>query len=329
MKRLFGALVALVITLLPIAAHAHALVPVGLLLRETATGTISVRLERPVVIPNEATLEPVLPQACRMEGSVQTTESAGRAVEERRYVCSGWLERGEVGLRGLDGADIDAVLRVELAGGRVHRAILTAREPIFTIPESPSAWVTMGAYVRLGMLHLAGGLDHLSFVLGLLLVIKGRRRLIAAITAFTVGHSITLCAAALGWAKLPQSAVEVAIAATLLVLAVEVVRGRAEKTPMNRAWPMSGAFGLLHGLGFATALGETGLPEGEVPLALGSFNLGIELGQLGVVVLAWALVKVMPGWMREGAEWQRRALGYAMGSLGGMWCIERMVAMVG
>jgi hydrogenase/urease accessory protein HupE len=156
----------------------------------------------------------------------------------------------------------------------------------------PGAAAVLSSYVRLGVLHISTGPDHLLFVLGLVLLVVGRRRLLWTITAFTVGHSVTLSLASLGLVHIPPAPIEVAIALTLLWVAIELARDRAQPTWSRRfPWALAFVFGLLHGLGFAGALAQVGLPDSEIPLALFGFNVGIEIGQL---IFVGAILLVRP-----------------------------------
>jgi hypothetical protein len=153
--------------------------------------------------------------------------------------------------------------------------------------------------------------------------------LVKTITAFTVGHSITLSLAVLGVARVPAAAIEVVIAASVLVLAVELTRDPALPTLMRRfPWGMSLAFGLLHGLGFANALREVGLPSGDIPAALFSFNVGIEVGQLLFVLVVLAVQRVLMRIPVPRPAWARWVPIYAMGSLAAFWCFERTSALL-
>jgi hydrogenase/urease accessory protein HupE len=151
----------------------------------------------------------------------------------------------------------------------------------------PSGLAVAGLYLRLGVEHILTGVDHLLFVLGLLILTRGGGRLLATITAFTVAHSITLAAATLGWVHVPQPPVEAVIALSIAFVAAEIVRGRAGHAGVAERWPwlVAFVFGLLHGLGFASGLAEIGLPEKRIPLALLFFNVGVELGQLAFVAV--------------------------------------------
>jgi hypothetical protein len=181
-------------------------------------------------------------------------------------------------------------------------------------------------YLRLGVEHILFGIDHLLFVLGLILLVGGLGPLMKTITAFTLAHSITLGLATLGVVRIPQAPVEAVIALSIVFLAAELVRqGRGETgLTARRPWLVAFAFGLLHGLGFAGALSDVGLPPGDVPSALLLFNVGVEAGQLAFVVAALALVRAVqslpaPAWRRlEGVS------AYAIGSLAAFWVMQRI-----
>ena len=212
---------------------------------------------------------------------------------------------------------------MNLADGIFHQAVLTASEPDFTIPKEGSAGTVALDYTWLGAEHIWAGPDHLFFVMGLLLLVGWNRRLIYTVTAFTLGHSVTLAMVTLGLFDYPVSLVEFMIALSIYVLAVELARGADGGALWRQPWWLAGGFGLLHGMGFAGALAETGLPQSNVPLALLFFNVGIELGQLAFIAL---LVLIAATGVRALGQRVIALLPlpvYALGGLSAMWCIER------
>ena len=237
--------------------------------------------------------------------------------------------RRRIGVSGPGGVALGAIVRVTLADGRLVQGVASPGKLLLTVPPRPRALDVMRDYARLGVAHILTGPDHLLFVFGLVLLAGTARRLLATVSAFTLGHSITLSLAALGLVDVPSGAIEVAIAASVLALAVELARPRAAVTLIRRRpWLMAAAFGLLHGLGFAAALRKAGLPAGEIPLALLSFNVGIEAGQVGFVLgvltlrrSVGTLVETLPGWLE-------RVPVYAMGSLAGYWWLDRLIALM-
>jgi len=207
--------------------------------------------------------------------------------------------------------------------------VLRADAPLFTVPPRSSRWQVMRSYAALGIEHILTGLDHLLFVLGLVLLVRGTRTLIATVTAFTVGHSVTLSLAVLGFVHVSPGPVEALIALTIFAVAVELARGVEGRRPwFSRVpWAMAFCFGLLHGLGFAGALAQVGLPEGEIPLALFSFNTGIEVGQLlfiATVIAGRSALTLLPSWLKAGAF----TPAYAIGSLSAFWFFQRAAAIL-
>lgn len=319
-------------SLAAVSAFAHALHPALLELVERGDGAIDVIWKTSLTQLSGVTLAPRLPARCVNE-SDRVESVDGIAVVER------WTVRcGEGGLAGLDVAvdglaasKTDALVRAAFADGRAFQSVLRPASPSLVVPARPSRLDVLRDYGRMGVEHILGGPDHLAFVLGLLLLATSPGMLLGTITAFTVGHSVTLALAALGLARLRQQPVEIAIAATVFLLAVEVAGGARDAAGLlrRRPWLVAGAFGLLHGLGFAGALAEVGLPQGEVPLAVLSFNLGIEAGQLLFVAAMLAVDVAIRRWTGGRPAWVETAAAYAIGSLAALWCIERTASLLG
>ena len=217
---------------------------------------------------------------------------------------------------------------LSLSDGRQYQSVLDGDSPSFTVPREPDAGEVMLAYPLLGAKHIWEGPDHLLFVFGLLLLVGGGSRLIWTITAFTLGHSITLALVSLQVFSFPTELAEFLIALSIFILAVELSNktepGRLWKNP----WWLAGAFGLLHGMGFATALAETGLPQGQVPLALLFFNIGIELGQLLFIGLVYLLWFGLGPFISRSELSLRKVPLYVLGSLSAMWCIQRGLEII-
>lgn len=308
-------------------ARAHGLDPIGISIRESANAEILVAIDRPATLPRGGSLDVSLGAGCSGQAPTVTAARLGRLLETHRYRCEGPLTGSTVTVQGLDAAGLDAVVRVEERDGAVHRAVLSSGSPRMLVREPPSRVGVVGSYVLLGAEHLARGADHLAFILGIALLARRARRIAVALTAFTVGHSVTLSAVALGLVRLPSAWAELAIAATLVWLAIEVVRGPLPDSRVARLALACSVVGLVHGLGFATALSEIGLPERDVPLALFGFNLGIEMAQLAVVAIAWVAVQL--GNRLRPLDWDRARpwVGHAIGAVAAMWCLERLVAL--
>ena len=233
-------------------------------------------------------------------------------------------------VEGLATVQTDVLLLVQLQNGNQHSAILRPASPEFTIPLEASKLKIAADYWRMGTIHILEGADHLLFVLALLLIVDGLAALLKAVTAFTVAHSITLALATLGVIHLPPAPTEAIIALSILFLAVEIVHKHNGQMGLTERWPwlIAFSFGLFHGLGFAGALSEIGVPQAEVPLALLLFNVGVETGQLlfiAAVLVLLALLKRLPLTAPEGA-W--RVPPYAIGSLAAFWTIQRVVSFM-
>jgi hydrogenase/urease accessory protein HupE len=239
----------------------------------------------------------------------------------------GGLVGEKVGAAGLAESGTDVLLHITLADGRVVRALLSEDAAEFRIPQRERAGDVLRAYARLGVEHLLGGLDHVLFVAGLTLLLSGRR-LLGAVTGFTIGHSITLALATLGWVRLPVGLVELGVAASLVALGLELSRATRLR-PIARA-PLTAAlgFGLLHGLGFAAVLADVGLPSGSIPLALFAFNIGVESGQL---LLIAALLPGLLALDRARHSWPTlvtQAPATALGSLGVFLLLDRAARLL-
>jgi hypothetical protein len=315
-----GALASLLVLAAP--ALGHRLAPSYLSLVEGDNGQVVVTWKTPRVVSRGTRTEPIVP--------CPPIEDAAQSIEGTAFIarwtadCSGTSLVGAVlGVEGLSGSGTDALVHVILADGREMRAILTADTPHYTIPEQES-WFDVGVgYVTLGFEHLASGLDHILFVIGLLALLSASRRLLLAISAFTLGHSFTLAIAALDLVRVPSGPVELGIAATLVMLAVELAR--PEKKSLLRSHPgwMPFGFGLLHGLGFAGALAELGLPQQAIPLALFSFNVGIELGQIALVLLALPVLIGLERLTKNSPVAMHEIPATVIGSLGVYWGLQR------
>jgi hydrogenase/urease accessory protein HupE len=309
-------------------AFAHPLSPVLLELVETARGAFEVRWKTSLQRVPGSDLQPELPTVCRSVGDVVTREVEGGL--ERRWTvrCDPSLIGERVGFRGLGAARVDGLVRVELSDGRTVRGVVRAAEPTMMVPAAVERSAVFLDYLRLGFEHILGGIDHLLFVFGLLLLVDGTASLVRTITAFTVGHSVTLSLAALGVVRYPTALMELIIAVSVLLVAIELTRRVPPMSTLMRRWPwaVAGAFGLLHGLGFAGALAEVGLPENEIPAALLSFNAGIEIGQLAFVAAVLPLRSVVRRMFASIPRWAEMVPIYAMGSLAAAWCFERLAA---
>jgi hydrogenase/urease accessory protein HupE len=312
---------------LTIPAHAHEVRPAYFEIVEQHDGLYSLTWKQPSLAEARIAIDPELPPACTPLGERRVQVADGAFVARWQVRCSGGLEGRTIRIAGLERTLTSTFVRTELADGRVISGVVQASEPSF---QFATARPVLPAYFVLGIEHILGGIDHVFFVIGLILLVPALWRLIGALTAFTVAHSITLGAAALEFAGLPQAAVEVVIALSILVVGYEVVRASRGQTGLTYAmpWAVAFGFGLLHGFGFAGALSEIGLPHDARLGALLLFNLGVEAGQLMIVVVAVPIVR----WIaNRTAELRRRiqaGAGYSLGAAAAFWMIQRIAAVL-
>ena len=310
-------------------ASAHPLAPSLLEMTERTPGQVEVLWKTPAARLAGEHLEPQLPHQCQRASEVETHSVDTARVERWQLTCSTSLVGAQVGVEGIASSKANVILRIVLADGRKYQSVLSTDQPHFVIPERQPAFVVVHNYVALGVEHILTGWDHLLFVLGLVLLVRGHRRLLWTITAFTVGHSLTLSLAILGVVRISPAPVEALIALSILIVAVELTHDhQGTGTFLQRyPWALAVSFGLLHGLGFAGALAQVGLPPGEIPMALLAFNIGIEVGQLlfiAVVLGARAVLTRVPVPL---AVRRRHIPAYLIGSLAAFWFFERLFKM--
>jgi hydrogenase/urease accessory protein HupE len=323
----------LLATLLAVpAAWAHEARPAYLEIKETAPGQFSVLWRTPVLAGMRLRVVLKLPDEVKNSREPNVQELADSFVERR------WIDAGANGLAGkriefpgLQLTITDVLVRVEMLDGRKWTTIVHPSQPWVEIAASQT-WLGVAAtYIVQGIRHILFGADHMLFVLGLLLIVKDRWMLLKTVTAFTVAHSITLAIATLGYANAPVVPLNAAIALSILFLGPEIVRSwRGESSfTIEHPWVVAFAFGLLHGFGFASALTGAGLPRNELPLALVSFNVGVEIGQLGFILLVLALERSFRVLEVRRPRWVQAVPGYTVGSLGAFWTVQRLAILLG
>jgi hypothetical protein len=322
------------LTLLPAPGRAHELDPGFLDLSRLAGDNWRVFWKVPQAGGQPMNLVAVLPENCTPREPSGAPRFDGRSfVWQWVAACPNGIAGGEIAIKGLETTRTDVLVRFETEPGRSQTQRLTSAETAFRAPLSLGVWGVFSTYVSLGVTHILEGLDHLLFVFALLLLIRDWRMLVGAVTSFTLAHSLSLAAATLGWIVVPGPPVEAVIALSIMFLAAEYLRPApvglrlTEKFP----WIVSFAFGLLHGLGFARVLLDIGLPQGEVPLALLAFNVGVEIGQLlfiaAVLTTAALFRRIYPALLEPAATRGRpgpRLIGYAIGSIAAFWFVSRV-----
>jgi hydrogenase/urease accessory protein HupE len=312
-------------------AGADEIRPALLDIKEQNTGLFVVTWKVPVRGNRALAITPQLPESLELLGSPTVQVVPGALLEQATYRNSAGSIAGQtIVIDGLSALQTDVLLLVQLQDGTRHSAVLRPASPAFTIPLQASKLKVAGDYWHMGTMHILEGVDHLLFVLALLLIVSGLGPLVKAVTAFTVAHSITLALATLGVVHVPSAPTEAIIALSILFLAAEIVHQRNGVIGITERWPwvIAFIFGLFHGLGFAGALSEIGVPQHEVSLALFTFNLGVETGQLlfiAAVLGLIALLKRLPVMAPQGA-W--RLLPYSIGGVAAYWTIDRVISFL-
>lgn len=321
---------------LPHRSQAHELDPGFLELQALGGESWRVLWRVPQVAGQPMGLGLDLPAACApQEGPALVFDGRG-FVTQWVVNCAGGIAGGQIAVPGLERTRTDVLVRYELEPGLAETRRLTPATPAFEITAPLGQAGVITTYGALGVSHILSGWDHLLFVFCLLLLIRDARRLLGAVTAFTVAHSLTLAAATLGWIVVPAAPVEAVVALSIMFLAAELVRpaGRGLRLTDRFPWTVAFAFGLLHGLGFARALVDIGLPEGDVPLALFAFNVGVEVGQLLFILvvlvtlhmLRWFFPRLIASVTMRGQP-GARLIGYLAGGLSAAWFVSRIAAL--
>ena len=305
-------------------AIAHEVKPALLEARETQAGQFAIIWKQPVTDGRRLKITPVLPDKCRETGA-RTAEGNPQFIIERWQVSCP-LDSGTIRIDGLDLSLTDVFARIETLDGNIRTHLIRPDDRQWDLSVAQQA--STPQYLRIGIEHMVFGLDHLLFVAGLALLVA-IRQLFWVITSFTLAHSITLALTALGWVSLPSTRVEILIAMSIVLLAVEIIRKRRGQPSLaaRKPWLVAFVIGLVHGLGFAGALAEIGLPKGEEIWALLLFNLGIEIGQIVFVAALLALLWLVARISLAGHSASRLALTYAIGSVGCFWVIQRVMAI--
>jgi hydrogenase/urease accessory protein HupE len=306
---------------------AHDSRPAYLQIDETAPGDYTLLWRTPVMSGRLLPVALGLPESTQMLGEPVTQRLHDSLLEHLRIRVQPGLAGQRIDFSGLQATITDVLVRVQYLDGSRATVLVHPSRPWVEIPAPQSAIAVASSYLRHGVEHILLGFDHLLFVFALILIVRNRRTLIWTITAFTLAHSITLASSSLGLVRLSASPVEATIALSIVLLAVEILRARRgqRSATARRPWLVAFLFGLLHGFGFAGALNELGLPEGDIPLALFAFNLGVELGQLAFVAAMLGLMAVARR-IHSIARLDRyalRACAYGIGCLAAFWFCER------
>ena len=333
MHRLMGRLLAaLALVLAASVAQAHESRPLYVEIKELPDGSLSVSSKVPPSVDARNAPEIVMPASCRASGPATGASIARRQV----FVCASGLSGETIEVRyPRFNPSVSTLFRLERLSGEKHSTVLGPKEMAWQVPETENLWGVARDYTWLGVEHILEGYDHLLFIACLIMIAGTFRRIVITVTGFTVAHSITLAAATLGLIHVPIPPVEAAIALSIVFLATELARERRDTLTWRYPIAVSGSFGLLHGLGFASVLGEIGLPQTEIPAALLFFNIGVELGQVFFVVVVIGLIAVLrwTGLLAPAEQGARRSVipeslvrpaAYAIGIVASFWMFERI-----
>ena len=328
-----AALFALLSSLTTAIAYAHEVRPAYLQIDEIGSGRYQLLWRTPVIAGMRLPVMLRLPDEIHeVKGPV--VQELSDSLVERRLVDAGiqGLAGKRIEFVGLQATITDVLVRMQTLDGTHTTTLVHPSQPWLDIAPSAGPLAVATAFLSHGIEHILFGFDHLLFVLALILIVPSGRVLVWTITAFTLAHSITLSLATLGIVHVPGPPVEATIALSIILLACEIVRLRNGEPGLTARWPWAVAFifGLLHGFGFAGALAELGLPQGDIPLALLSFNGGVEIGQLlfiGAVLGLLACirhVRIPPLAKRHAPV----AVAYLIGTTAAFWFIERLAAFL-
>lgn len=308
--------------------------PAYLQLKQTNTDSFEVMWKVPAQNSDRTfRVRPVFPPDTQEITSRRNIFADGASVQRWKIRMPGGFDGKAIEFTYFAGTAMDVLVRVERLDGSEQLERILPVDPKFTLRPSPGSLEVVMTYTVLGAEHILAGFDHLLFVLALVMIVSGTRRLLITITAFTVAHSITLALATLNIVEVPERPVEAIIALSIVFVASEILhlhQGRPGLA-VRQPWLIAFGFGLLHGLGFASALTEVGLPQNAIPLALLFFNVGVEIGQLlfiTVILTCAALAsRLLRGYLRP--RWTVFAPAYSIGGVASFWVVERTLAFWG
>jgi hydrogenase/urease accessory protein HupE len=306
-------------------ASAHEVRPVYLEITQLSAQKYRCKLKVPAQGNYRLNITVDFPKNCAIENDFKRVKSDIAFIDYRNIICIDGLEGKTITINGLQSTLTDALVRVVFLNGNVQTSILKPNNAILEITKSPVASGTIQTYFILGIEHILIGIDHLFFVIGLMMITSGFFQLIKTITTFTIAHSITLVSASLGIIHVPVAPVE---ALSIVFVAREALFPYQNTLAQKSPWLVSLAFGLLHGFGFAGALSETGLPQNSIVSALLFFNLGVETGQILFISIILLFLFLLRKVIKKYPEWLKKIPLYVIGSVAMYWTIERIYSFI-
>jgi hydrogenase/urease accessory protein HupE len=309
-------------------ATAHEARPAYMQVTEIAPQRYEILWRTPVLSGMRLPVVLRFPENTRNVTEPVVRELSDSLVERRVIEASGSLTGTRIDMVGLQATITDVLVRVQMLDGTYSTTLVRPSKPWIDIVTSRSSLQVASAYLMHGIEHILFGYDHLLFVLALILIVRRGRVLLITVTAFTIAHSITLSLATLGVVHVPGPPVEATIALSILLLACEIIRSDRGQPSLTAQWPwlVAFSFGLLHGFGFASALTEIGLPQGDIPLALFAFNVGVEAGQLMFIAAVLGALR-LARWIKFPVVVERHArlaTTYSIGIMAAYWFVERL-----
>ncbi len=329
MRCSFTLLIVALIGAYPATVFAHEVRPAYLQLHQTGADTYDVFWKVPALGDTmRLSLYVGLPDTCSNVKQPRGFFANNAYTEKWSVECHGGLDGSTVRIDGLTATLTDVLVRVERLDGSYQITRVISSSSSFVVEAMPRRFEVARTYLVLGIEHILTGVDHLLFVSGLLLLVSGVRRLLLTVSAFTLSHTVTLTLATLGFVHVPPAPVEAVIALSILFVAWEVLRKDTNPTGLaqRKPWLVAFSFGLLHGLGFAGGLSAAGLPTAHIPLALGFFSAGVEVGHFSFVGSALLVIAAFRRWLSRLPHWSWRIAPYAIGACASFWFIERVAA---
>jgi len=311
-------------------AYAHEVRPAYLEVKQVSETEYDILWKVPMNGSRVLNINPIFPKGFTTE-VIRTNVLGASQIHQLKATYSEQLSGKRIEIDNLQKTLVDVMLRLELYGPLEYTFLIQPEKPSQLIPIQPQPFAVFKSYMVLGAEHILFGYDHLLFVLGLLLLVNSLKTLFWTITSFTIAHSITLTLASLQIMTLPSAPIEAIIALSIILLAKETIDKWNGKSSLTQLYPwlVGFLFGLLHGFGFAGALVDIGFPQSQIPIALFSFNIGVELGQLVFtlgVLLTYTILK-LSNWRQ--LDWIRRvAIPYAIGGIACFWFIQRVLVIL-
>jgi len=309
--------------------------PAYLEFKQTSASSFDMLWKVPAKGNERLSLHIVLPADVISTSPTRRAFIGGAFIERRSISRQGGLAGAKITIKGLERVSTDVLVRIQRLDGSSETARLNASSTSFVVKGTPQFWDVAHTYLVFGIEHILSGFDHLLFVACLIFIAGASgnrwRRILTTITGFTVAHSITLTLAALELVRLPVPPIEATIALSIVFLAREIVLDRRDTLTWRHPIAVSSTFGLLHGFGFASALSEIGLPQTEIPAALLTFNVGVEIGQVlfvaSILLVFYLIGQGLKSLRIDANDWLRvieKPVAYAIGSITMFWTIERV-----